>query len=183
MVSIPNLLTYARIILIPCFVVAFYLPIQHSGFIAAAIFCIAGITDWLDGFLARVLNQTSRFGEFLDPVADKLMVAVALVLLVGEYASIWLSLPAAIIVCREITISALREWMADIGQRTSVSVNYLGKLKTLIQIVAILLLLSQRADWSLPIVKLGFALIYIAVLLTLWSMFAYLKAAYVTLKS
>ncbi|MFI4938202.1 MAG: CDP-diacylglycerol--glycerol-3-phosphate 3-phosphatidyltransferase [Candidatus Berkiellales bacterium] len=176
--SIPNLITFARIILIPCFVIAFYLPTRHGGIITASIFCLAGATDWLDGFLARKLNQTSRFGAFLDPVADKLIVAVALVLIVGEYASIWMSVPAAVIVSREITISALREWMAEIGQRSNVAVSYIGKCKTFSQIIAIVLLLSQPADWSLPWVKIGVALLYIAAALTLWSMVSYLRAAW-----
>lgn len=181
MQTIPNLLTAARIFLIPCFVVAFYLPIPHAGLITAGIFCLAGVTDWLDGYLARKLNQVSRFGAFLDPVADKLIVAVALVLLVGNFGSVWLTIPAAIIVSREIAISALREWMAEIGKHTSVSVNYIGKLKTFIQIIAIILLLSQPADWRQPIVIVGIVLIYIAALLTLWSMFTYLRAAKVAL--
>lgn len=179
--SIPNLLTAARIILIPCFVIAFYLPTPHAGVITASIFCLAGATDWLDGYLARKLNQTSRFGAFLDPVADKLIVAVALVLLVGEYGSVWITIPAAIIVSREIAISALREWMAEIGKRTKVSVSYLGKIKTVIQLIAIIVLLSQPADWHLLLVKIGVMLMYIAAILTLWSMVSYLKAAWTAL--
>lgn len=175
--NIPNLITYARIILIPCFVVVFFLPIPHAGLITASIFCLAGLTDWLDGYLARKLNQTSRFGAFLDPVADKLIVAVALVLLTGEFASAWISIPAAIIVSREIAISALREWMAEIGERTRVSVSYIGKCKTFIQIIAIIILLSQPADWKLWSVKLGVILMYVAAALTLWSMAQYLSAA------
>jgi CDP-diacylglycerol--glycerol-3-phosphate 3-phosphatidyltransferase len=177
-VSIPNAFTAARILLIPCFVVAFYLPTRHAGVITASIFCLAGITDWLDGYLARKLNQTSRFGAFLDPVADKLIVAVALVLLVGEFASVWITIPAAIIVSREIAISALREWMAEIGKRTKISVSYLGKLKTFIQIISIILLLSQPAEWHIPWVKLGVALMLLAAALTLWSMVSYLRAAW-----
>lgn len=179
--SIPNLLTLLRIVLIPCFVIAFYLPLPHAGIITASIFCLAGFTDWLDGFLARKLNQISRFGAFLDPVADKLIVAVALVLLVGEYAAFWMTIPALVIVCREITISALREWMAEVGQHTSVSVNYIGKCKTGIQIIALIILLSQPADWRLEWVKLGIVLLYVAMVLTLWSMVTYLRAAWSTL--
>lgn len=177
-ISIPNGFTAARIVLIPCFVVAFYLPTRHAGTIAASIFCLAGITDWLDGYLARKLNQTSRFGAFLDPVADKLIVAVALVLLVGEFGSIWITIPAAIIVSREIAISALREWMAEIGKRTKVSVSYIGKLKTFIQIIAIILLISQPAEWHRIGVKIGVVFMYIAAFLTLWSMVSYLRAAW-----
>lgn len=176
--SIPNFFTVARIALIPCFVIAFYLPVPHAEIITASIFCVAGITDWLDGFLARKLNQTSRFGAFLDPVADKLIVAVALVLLVGEFGSVWVTIPAAVIVSREIVISALREWMAEIGKHASISVNYVGKLKTFIQIVATILLLSQPAQWNLPLVKVGIVLMYSAVFLTLWSMIAYLQVAW-----
>jgi len=176
-VSIPNILTAARILLIPCFVVAFYLPTKNAGTITAAIFCLAGVTDWLDGFLARKLNQSTRFGAFLDPVADKLIVAVALVLLVGEYGRVWITIPAAIIVSREIAISALREWMAEIGQRSNISVNYIGKLKTVIQIISIIILLTQPADWHLSLVKIGVILMYCAAFLTLWSMIVYMRAA------
>ncbi|MGD9591264.1 MAG: CDP-diacylglycerol--glycerol-3-phosphate 3-phosphatidyltransferase [Candidatus Berkiella sp.] len=176
--NIPNLFTAARICMIPCFVVAFYLPTKHAGMITAGIFCFAGFTDWLDGFLARLLNQTSRFGAFLDPVADKLIVAVALVLLVGEYGKVWLTIPAAIIVSREIAISALREWMAEIGERTKVSVSYIGKLKTFIQIISIIILLAHPSDWDLYWVKVGVVLMYLAAVLTLWSMVSYLQAAW-----
>ena len=177
MLGIPNTLTLLRLCLIPCFVISFYLPIQHAGLITAAIFCLAGFTDWLDGYLARKLNQTSRFGAFLDPVADKLIVAVALVMLVGDFGSVWMTIPAAIIVSREIAISALREWMAEIGKQANVAVSYLGKVKTLIQIIAIIILLASPADWSLPIVKLGVLMMYLAVGLTLWSMYNYMRAA------
>jgi len=176
--SIPNIITIIRILLIPCFVVAFYLPTRHGGIITASIFCLAGFTDWLDGFLARKLNQSTRFGAFLDPVADKLIVVVALVLLVGEYGSVWITIPSVVIVSREITISALREWMAEIGQRTNVAVNYIGKLKTVIQIVSIILLLAQPADWHLASVKCGLVLMYVAAFLTLWSMSSYLRTAW-----
>lgn len=180
--TIPNILTFARILLIPCFMAAFYLPIPHAGYITAGIFCLAGITDWLDGFLARKLNQSSPFGAFLDPVADKLIVVVALVLLVGEWGSVLITIPAAIIVSREITISALREWMSEIGKRTSVSVSFIGKAKTFIQIIALIILLSQPADWHLPAVIVGVVLMYIAAALTLWSMMSYLKAAWQEIK-
>lgn len=180
-INIPNIITAARILLIPCFVVAFYLPIQNAGVITASIFCLAGVTDWLDGFLARKLNQTSRFGAFLDPVADKLIVAVALVLIVGEYGSIWVTIPAAVIVSREIAISALREWMAEVGKRTKVSVSYVGKVKTVVQIIAIIILLAYPADWQLWQVIVGMVLMYLAAVLTLWSMWSYLQAAWGTL--
>lgn len=176
--TIPNILTILRIILIPCFVIVYYLPIPYSGYTTAGIFCLAGLTDWLDGFLARKLNQTTRFGAFLDPVADKLIVVVALVLLVGSYGSILITIPAIIIICREIMISALREWMADIGKRTSVSVNLIGKAKTLIQIVGIIILLSQPIDWRMTTVIVGVVFLYIAAALTIWSMITYLNAAW-----
>ena len=164
--------------MIPLFVLTFYLPIKHADLITAGVFCLAGLTDWLDGFLARKLGQTSRMGEFLDPVADKMIVVVALVLLVGEYGSFWMTIPAAIIVSREIAISALREWMAEMGKRGKVAVNYFGKFKTAFQMIAIILLLSQPADWKRPLVVIGVILMYAAVVLTLTSMMSYLKAAW-----
>lgn len=176
--TIPNILTVMRIVLIPCFVIVYYLPIPYAGYTTAGIFCLAGLTDWLDGFLARRLNQTTRFGAFLDPVADKLIVVVALVLLVGSYGSIFLTIPALIIICREIMISALREWMAEIGKRTSVSVNLIGKAKTLLQIVAIIILLTQPVDLRLQPVLVGLVLMYISAGLTIWSMVTYLNAAW-----
>jgi len=175
--NIPNKLTYMRIAMIPLFVISFYLPGYYMGWVTAGIFCLAAFTDWLDGYLARKLQQTSRFGAFLDPVADKLLISTALVLLTSEYSTIWVTLPAVIIVGREILISALREWMAEVGKQTSVSVSYLGKLKTSFQMVSIVLLLSQPVDWSQPLVWLGVVLMYLAVILTLVSMFSYLNAA------
>lgn len=176
--SIPNFLTLLRIILIPILVLIFYLPVSWSYEASAVVFGVAAITDWLDGYLARKLKQTSPLGEFLDPVADKLLVAVALVLLVEAHATIFLTIPAAIIVCREIVISALREWMADIGKRRTVVVSQLGKLKTAGQMVAILLLLSQNPRYFSWITFSGYILIYAASTLTLWSMVAYLRAAW-----
>ncbi len=176
-VSIPNMLTWTRIILIPLFVASFYFPSQWANIASAFIFCLAGITDWLDGFLARKLNQVTPFGAFLDPVADKLLVTTALVMLVGEYASPYLVIPSAIIIGREIAISALREWMAEVGKRKRVSVGYIGKLKTALQMIAIVILLSQPTNFNLPLVWLGFGLLYAAVVLTLWSMFSYIRAA------
>ncbi len=181
-INIPNLLTWLRIWLIPVFVAVFYLPAdwvhpQWVNFVATAIFAVAAATDWLDGYLARALNQTSAFGAFLDPVADKLMVAAALILLVqlGRVDSVI----ALIIVGREITISALREWMAGVGRSKSVAVSFVGKLKTTAQMVAILLLLYH--DPLLQVVdaqKWGTWLIYIAAVMTLWSMGYYLKKAF-----
>jgi CDP-diacylglycerol--glycerol-3-phosphate 3-phosphatidyltransferase len=141
--TIPNILTFLRIILIPVLVIVFYVPGQWSYQISALIFGLAAVTDWLDGYLARRLQQTSPFGAFLDPVADKLMVAVALVLLVQDNPSPLFAVPAAIIIGREIVISALREWMSEIGARTKVAVSIIGKVKTTLQMIAILLLLYK----------------------------------------
>ena len=175
--NVPNILTLFRISLIPIFVLVFYLPFKWSYEGSAIVFGIAALTDWLDGYLARKLKQISPLGEFLDPVADKLIVAVALVLLVQAYASVLLAIPAAIIVCREIVISALREWMAEVGKRRTVAVSLMGKLKTAIQMVSIFVLLSQNPKIHSWITILGFVLIYLAAFLTLWSMLVYLRAA------
>ena len=178
LMTIPNSLTLVRILLIPILVVVFYLPFNWNGLAAAIIFSAAAITDWFDGYLARKLNQFSDFGAFLDPVADKLMVAVALVVLLERYPHLWFSLPAMIIICREIVISALREWMAEIGKRTSVAVSYVGKLKTTLQMIAIIILLAQISLGNHWIEFIGFAALYIAAGLTLWSMVVYLRAAW-----
>lgn len=176
--SIPNLLTLLRISLIPIFVLIFYLPFGWHHIASAIIFAIAAATDWLDGYLARKLHQVSPLGEFLDPVADKLIVAVALVLLVQSHASAWLAIPAAIIVSREIVISALREWMAEMGKRQRVGVQAIGKFKTAGQMFAILLLLSQDPKALSWITFSGYFLIYVAAALTLWSMIVYLRVAW-----
>lgn len=176
--NIPNLLTLVRIVLIPVFVLVFYAPTAWSGILSAAIFGLAALTDWLDGYLARRLKQLSVFGAFLDPVADKLMVAVALVLLVEDNPTILFTIPAAIIIGREIAISALREWMSEIGERTKVAVSVIGKIKTIAQMVAILLLLYKTPIGPLPTHDVGMVLLYIAAVLTLWSMMVYLKAAW-----
>lgn len=176
--NLPNLLTLFRIILIPIFVLTFYLPFPGHHFVTAAIFSIACLTDWLDGFLARLLQQISSLGAFLDPVADKLIVAVALVLLVSEPGLEYLAIPSAIIISREIVVSALREWMAELGKRSSVAVSVLGKIKTTIQMVALIVLLLYHPHVS-PywLIALGYVLLYIAAGLTLWSMLLYLRAA------
>ena len=175
--TLPNLLSLLRILLIPLFVMFFYLPFPWMHLVCAAIFGLAGLTDWLDGYLARKLNQTTPFGAFIDPVADKLMVVVALVLLVERYDSAWFTLPAAVIVGREIVVSALREWMAELGKRASVAVSYIGKVKTTMQIIALLVLLGSLPEW-IWLVRLGVVCLYVAAALTLWSMYAYLKAAW-----
>lgn len=186
--NIPNVLTLARIALIPVFLLIAYWPPAigvsgHEGgmtrhLILTGLFVLAAITDWLDGYLARALNQSSAFGRFLDPVADKLMVAAALVVLVQWQPTISMAFAAIVIISREITISALREWMAELGARTSVAVSYVGKLKTAFQMIAISVFLL---NWQ-PIEMLAYILLYTAVGLTLWSMFIYLKAAWPWLK-
>ena len=176
--TIPNVLTLIRIILIPVLVIVFYMPGQWTYQLSAAIFGLAALTDLLDGYLARRLNQTSPFGAFLDPVADKLMVAVALVLLVQDNPAPLFAIPAAIIIGREIAISALREWMAEIGARTKVAVSIVGKLKTTLQMIAILLLLYKIPLGAFPTHTVGLALLYIAAALTLWSMVVYMHAAW-----
>jgi CDP-diacylglycerol--glycerol-3-phosphate 3-phosphatidyltransferase/cardiolipin synthase len=177
----PNLLTLLRIVLIPVFVVVFYLQVPWAPYLAAVVFAAAAITDWLDGHLARRWDQTSHLGAFLDPVADKLMVAVALVLLVQADPRPLLALPAAVIIGREITVSALREWMAEVGARGKVAVSKTGKLKTTAQMVAIVLLLLRDAALPGWVYDLGLWLLYLAALLTLWSMFLYIRAAWPSL--
>jgi len=180
--NIPNQLTLLRILLIPVFVLIFYLPYEWNNFVAFIIFSIAAITDALDGYLARKLNQTSSLGAFLDPVADKLMVAVALVLLVQQDPSFLLALAATIIIGREITVSALREWMAEIGARNKVAVSVLGKIKTVAQLCAIGFLIFKKPILGLPTYQIGLVLLYIAAFLTIISMFQYLLAAWPKLK-
>lgn len=178
--NIPNLLTWLRILLIPLVVAIYYFPAtwlspQEANLFATAVFAVAAVTDWLDGYLARTLNQTSAFGAFLDPVADKLMVAAALIVLVklGRVDAII----ALIIIGREIAISALREWMAKIGESKSVAVSFIGKVKTTAQMIAILLLLYHAPVLGIDAPAVGTGLIYIAAILTLWSMAYYLKMA------
>ena len=203
--NLPNNLTIARIAMIPLFVAIAYWPpalgigvpmisdnaIANLGMnmdafsdsflrhlILTFLFILAAITDWLDGYLARRMNITSAFGRFLDPVADKLMVAAALIVLVQWHPNIIMGIAAIVIISREIAVSALREWMAELGNRTSVAVSYVGKLKTTFQMIAIIVLLL---NWeSLEI--LGYVLMIAAVILTLWSMMIYMKAAWPSLK-
>jgi len=180
--NIPTNLTLLRIALIPLLALIFYLPWQYSNVACTLIFMVAGFTDWLDGYLARKLQQETPFGAFLDPVADKLMVAFVLVLLVQQQATPYLALPAAIIIGREITIASLREWMAEVGQRAKVKVSQLGKWKTTAQMLAICLLLYRQDLLGMPVNLIGYGLLYIAAVLTLWSMINYLKAALLVLK-
>ena len=181
----PNLVTLTRISVIPLLVISFYLPVWWAHLVAAIIFAIASITDWLDGYLARYLKQSTKLGAFLDPVADKLMVCIALVLIVAEpnlqfdyITSAFITVPAAVIVAREIIVSALREWMAEIGKRTKVAVSRIGKLKTAVQMLALVILLYCDHSTSLIVILFGYALLYAAAVLTIWSMLIYLKAAY-----
>lgn len=185
----PNLLTLLRIVLIPVFVAVYYLPFTWSHLLTTVIFLLAALTDWLDGFLARKLNQSSAFGAFLDPVADKLMVAAALILLVADtriqehvFDHRLLAVVVVIILGREIAISALREWMAEVGKRASVAVTVLGKFKTTGQMIAIPLLLYQQPIWGVSMLAVGEVILYIAAALTLWSMAVYLRAAWPDLR-
>lgn len=180
--NIPNLITVIRVLLIPFFIVLFYLPYQWSYMAASSVFAFAAATDWLDGYLARRLEQSTPFGAFLDPVADKLMVAVALVLLVQAHANLWLTLPAAVIIGREIVISALREWMAELGARAQVAVSNLGKWKTAAQMLALVILLANPPAVTFWVV-LGYVLLMFAAGLTLWSMVQYMRAAWPHLKT
>jgi CDP-diacylglycerol---glycerol-3-phosphate 3-phosphatidyltransferase len=174
----PNLLTLLRILLIPVFVLVFYLPTVWSPYATALVFSAAAVTDFVDGYLARRWGQTSPLGAFLDPVADKLMVAVALVLLVQADPQVMLVLPAAVIIGREITVSALREWMAEIGARAKVAVSAIGKFKTTAQMISIILLLLRDASFGHWVYYPGLVLLYLAAMLTLWSMWVYLRAAW-----
>ena len=178
-INIPNALTIMRIMLIPVLMVVFYLPFKNHLLVAAAIFAVAAITDWVDGYLARKLGQMTAFGAFLDPVADKLMVSIALVLLVERHDTLLFTLAACVIIGREIVISALREWMAELGKRTSVAVSYVGKVKTAFQMIAIvgLLAIDPNTDESW-LLALSYLMLYSAAVLTLWSMFIYLRAAW-----
>jgi len=179
-VNLPNFLTLLRILLIPVFILFYYLPNVWSFWITTGSFVFACLTDWLDGYLARKLHQESRFGAFLDPVADKLIVVVALILLVQSYGAAFLSIPALIIISREIVISALRELMAQHGRGKVVAVAYIGKVKTFAQMAAIAVLLSQphTLNWDNYIAVCGYILLYTSVVLTLWSMFIYLHASW-----
>ncbi|MYD46149.1 MAG: CDP-diacylglycerol--glycerol-3-phosphate 3-phosphatidyltransferase [Gammaproteobacteria bacterium] len=177
----PNTLSLLRILLIPIFVLIYIFSDTHQ-WIAGLLFAIASITDLLDGYLARRTGTTSRFGTFLDPTADKLTVISALVLLVGMHGELWLTLPGLIIVCRELLVSSLREWMAERQVRSQVAVTNISKAKTVVQMLAIVVLLSNEPvfnPWSI----LGYVMIYVATALTLWSMFMHLRSAWPVLRS
>ena len=181
--NIPNILTWIRIAAIPLVVWCFYSDIRYEGDnfarpLAAILFGLAAITDLFDGYLARKLKQTSKFGEFLDPVADKLMVATCLVLLVHTDARISVGLIAAIIIGREITVSALREWMASLGARSKVQVGVSGKIKTTFQMFGIAFMVYEHRLFGFDIYALGYYLLLVAAVMTLWSMVIYLRAAW-----
>jgi CDP-diacylglycerol---glycerol-3-phosphate 3-phosphatidyltransferase len=177
MLNLPNLLSLLRVLLIPVLVVLYFLPSPYAPLWATIVFVLAGITDWLDGYLARRMNLTSPFGAFIDPVADKLIVVVSLLLILFKSPVWFILLPVIVIVFREITISALREWMAEIGARHVVQVSSVGKWKTTFQMVAIGCLIFYKPLFGLPVFEIGVGLLYIAALLTLTSMISYLKAA------
>jgi CDP-diacylglycerol--glycerol-3-phosphate 3-phosphatidyltransferase len=179
--NLPNIITLARILLVPVFVFIYLIP-GHWTYVATATgFGLAAFTDWLDGYLARRLDQTTPFGAFLDPVAVKLIVVSALVVLIAQHGSIWLTMPGLIIVGREIVISALREWMAEMNSSGAVAVIVLGKVKTTIQMIAIVMLLAHPPDPEAVWVIGAYVLTYVAAFMTLWSMSVYLKAAWPTL--
>nr|WP_198021955.1 CDP-diacylglycerol--glycerol-3-phosphate 3-phosphatidyltransferase [Algiphilus aromaticivorans] len=176
--TLPLLLTIGRVGAIPVVMLLFYLPVPYARQAAMILFVLASVTDWLDGWLARRWQQESRFGAFLDPVADKLLVVAALILLLYDRPGIVLALLATVIIGREIAISALREWMAELGARKSVAVSWLGKLKTGFQMTAIALMLWEQPLGELPVYQVGYALLIVSAVLTLQSMFAYLRAAW-----
>jgi CDP-diacylglycerol--glycerol-3-phosphate 3-phosphatidyltransferase len=179
----PNTLTWLRIHAVPLVVVLFYLPVRWADPAAGLLFAAAAVTDSLDGYLARRMNLTSRLGAFLDPVADKLIVVVALVLLVSRDTRYYVVLTAAVIIGREIAISALREWMAEIGERARVKVSWIGKVKTIAQMVGLSMLIYRVDLLGLPIYRIGLVLTVLAAILTLWSMVTYLRAAWPALSA
>jgi len=180
--NLPIALTWLRILMIPAILVLFYVPYGWNGPAACAAFALAGITDSLDGYYARKWGQTSRLGAFLDPVADKLIVAAALVLIVSRDPRWFVAMVAIVIIGREIAVSALREWMAEIGARSRIRVSVWGKYKTVMQIVGLSLLLFRYDVLGIPIYKLGLILTGVAAVLTLWSMFLYLRVAWPELR-
>ena len=164
--NLPNIITLARILLVPVFVVIYLWPGDGTYLIAATLFALAAATDWLDGYLARRLNQTTPFGAFLDPVADKLIVVSALTVLLAQHSTVWLTLPGLIIIGREIMISALREWMAEMNSSVTVAVSYLGKIKTSLQMIAIAVLLALPPNSDSGLIFAGYTLLYVCLLYT-----------------
>lgn len=173
--NLPIFLTLLRILAIPLVVLFFYLDMPLT---ASTIFGLAGLTDFIDGYVARKYNQESRFGAFLDPVADKLLVAVALILIVEREGWFWITLAAILIISREITISALREWMAETGQRSKVAVAYIGKVKAVTQIFSLIFLLYNQDLWGIPLREVGLFFLLVATILTVVSMLQYLASAF-----
>jgi CDP-diacylglycerol--glycerol-3-phosphate 3-phosphatidyltransferase len=180
--NLPNTLTWLRILMIPGVVILFYLPFWWAHPAAGVGFALAGITDTLDGYFARKLGLTSRLGAFLDPVADKLIVAAALVLIVSADPRWYIAIMATVIIGREIAVSALREWMAEIGARGRIKVSMLGKYKTIMQITGLSMMLFRHNLLGMPIYKLGLLLTAVAAVLTLWSMILYLRLAWPELR-
>lgn len=179
---LPNILTIIRVALIPVMILFFYLPFEWSRFVACWVFVAASITDFLDGYFARKHKSFSKFGAFLDPVADKLTVTTALVILLQDHPTILMMIATAVIIGREITISALREWMAELGERSAVNVAMVGKIKTVFQMMAIGFLLYEADLWFIPVYQIGLILLYVAAALTLYSAFVYLRAAWPMMK-
>lgn len=177
-INLPNVITSLRIILIPVLICVFYTSFEWRFVAAAAIFALASFTDWMDGFLARKLGQMTSFGAFLDPVADKLIVATALVLLVELHGNLWFSVPALVIISREIVVSALREWMAQLNDKKGLAVSFVGKIKTGFQMTSIVVLLASGVDMGGWLSLAGYVLLYGAALLTLWSMYLYIRLAW-----
>ena len=180
--NLPNILTLTRILLIPIFVLVYVFPGQGTYLVAALLFGLAALTDWLDGYLARRLKQTTPFGAFLDPVADKLIVVAALTVLIGHHGTLWLTLPGLIIIGREIVISAMREWMAEMNRRGVIAVTWFARVKTSIQMIAIVVLLANPPDLDRAWVLAGYLMLYLAAVMTLISMMLYLRAAWPSLR-
>ncbi|MBL4820965.1 MAG: CDP-diacylglycerol--glycerol-3-phosphate 3-phosphatidyltransferase [Gammaproteobacteria bacterium] len=176
--TLANTISIIRIALIPVVVALYFADFPGHSLWAAVVFAIASFTDWLDGYLARRLRQTSEFGAFLDPLADKLLVSLVLVLLVASYSTVWFILPVSIIIGREIMVSALREWMATRGKRDVVAVAFAGKVKTTVQMIAIIILLVVDPNGPALYWQTGYVLIYVAAALSLYSMYIYFKGAW-----
>ena len=176
--NLANFLTLLRIAAIPVVVICFYSPLEYARPIAGVLFGLAAVTDMIDGWVARRFGQMSRFGEFLDPVADKLMVAIVLVMLAQAQSSWFEDVIAMIIIGREITISALREWMATIGERANVKVDITGKIKTTLQMFGIGFMVWKKPLFGIDIYAVGFVMLVLAAIMTIWSMIVYLRAAW-----
>ncbi|HHX83587.1 MAG TPA: CDP-diacylglycerol--glycerol-3-phosphate 3-phosphatidyltransferase [Pseudomonadaceae bacterium] len=181
--NLANFFTILRVLMIPVFMGVYYIEFPWHQLVASGIFLLACLTDWLDGYTARKLNQRSRFGAFLDPVADKMLVTITLVILAASYPSPWYVIPAAIIVAREVMVSALREWMAENGQRDLVAVGTVGKVKTTFQMLALIVLLATDPTGAVWLWGTGYLLVNVAAGLTLWSLWTYLRSAWPLLKS